>query len=78
MLKQCRAAAMTAPNIGIIAHCMAACEGLVEYKAVGTLIVQVFNALKEKLPAKFHYDYGLRPLKKLIRMVGERIQANPN
>ncbi|XP_076446844.1 LOW QUALITY PROTEIN: cytoplasmic dynein 2 heavy chain 1-like [Babylonia areolata] len=70
-----RPVAMARPDNDLIAEVILFSEGFKAAKSLGRKLVAVFNLCKELLSPQQHYDWGLRPLKTILRGCGTLLQA---
>eukprot|EP00760_Papus_ankaliazontas_P016261 PhM_4_TR16775/c0_g1_i1/m.22691/K10414/DYNC2H, DNCH2; dynein heavy chain 2, cytosolic len=69
-----RAVAMTVPDNELIAETILYSEGFENGKALAKKLVAVFRLCKQLLSQQQHYDWGLRPLKAVLRLGGTLVQ----
>jgi dynein heavy chain 2 len=69
-----RAVAMSVPNSELITETMLLSEGFQFAKALAPKVVEVYKLSKQLLSAQQHYDWGLRPLKAVLRLGGALVQ----
>ena len=61
---------MAAPDLDQIAEVILYSEGYVNAKELGRKVVALYNLSRELLSPQQHYDWGLRPLKTVLRACG--------
>jgi len=70
-----RPIAMASPDNALIAEVELYSEGFSEAKIIGGKVVEIFSLSKQLLSSQQHYDWGLRPLKTILRVAGALIHA---
>ena len=69
-----RAVAMTVPDNELITETMLLSEGFRHAKKLAPKVVECYRLAKQLLSPQQHYDWGLRPLKAVLRLGGSLIQ----
>jgi dynein heavy chain 2 len=70
-----RSVAMTHPDLDLIAETILLSEGFKQGKALGSKVVAIFSLCKQFLTPQQHYDWGLRPMKAVLNLAGQLMQA---
>eukprot|EP00667_Euglena_gracilis_P000034 EG_transcript_34 len=70
-----RPVAMAVTDNALIAETELYSEGFKQAKAIGRKVAEVFGLARQLLSAQQHYDWGLRPLKTILRVAGNLIHA---
>ena len=68
-----RPVAMAISDNALIAETELYSEGFKEARLIGRKVVEIFTLSKQLLSAQQHYDWGLRPLKTILRVAGTLI-----
>ena len=71
-----RGVSMTYPNHEHIAQVLFRVEGFRSGKLLGSKLVRFFEACRECLSAKRHYDWGLRSIRAVLSMAGRILQVS--
>lgn len=66
-----RSVAMSLPDNDLIAEVILLSEGYTNASILGAKAVSVFTLSKQLLSDQQHYDWGLRPLRSVLRMAGQ-------
>ncbi|KAJ1635860.1 flagellar outer dynein arm heavy chain beta [Pavlovales sp. CCMP2436] len=73
-----RPCAMVVPDFGNIAEISLNAEGFLEAKELGHKFVTLFALCQELLSKQYHYDWGLRAMKGVLRIAGGMKRDEPD
>ncbi|CUG03846.1 Hypothetical protein, putative [Bodo saltans] len=69
-----REVAMSVPDNELITATMLLSEGFTHAKSISKKVVEVYKLSKQLMSQQQHYDWGLRPLKAVLRLGGSLVQ----
>jgi dynein heavy chain len=73
-----RSCAMVVPNIVLICENMLMSEGFATARDLSKKFMCLYNLASSLLSPQFHYDWGLRAVKSVLRQAGKLKRADPN